>query len=314
MPCALCPPTVTLWGAAQTPAAAHKLGLWLAFHVCLSLLHPGHGVPEVPVPPCWGDAGARCPFPSCLPSGNFLLPSWLPDLMERCRVAILPMNSMVPKLLRQTRGRPTTPSATMPPTSASRARVLVAWDGTRHCDGDVFLLQLDLQPPCKPPTHPTAHGFAVPRGAVRRLSLLCRLQCHQERALSFTRSVSVLLCLSCLSLMRPCLKMSALSPSWWVGGSQPCASCATAQRHPLCTEGWLLGAQTQAHFALAEPLVPHCPLPVAVWGGQALSAPSLWPPALIWLLLMGVPGKSPYLCVCACLRRHCCVIIKPVTS
>lgn len=39
-------------------------------------------------------------------------------------------------------------------------------------------------------------------------------------------------------------------------------------------------------------------------GGQALSAPSLWPPALIWCLPMGVPGKAPYLCVCV----HACAV------
>lgn len=69
-------------------------------------------------------------------------------------------------------------------------------------------------------------------------------------------------------------------------------------------EGWLLGTETQARFALAVPLVLHCPLPVAVQGGQALSAPSLWPPALIWCLPMGVPGKAPYLCVCV----HACAV------
>lgn len=69
-------------------------------------------------------------------------------------------------------------------------------------------------------------------------------------------------------------------------------------------EGWLLGTETQARFALAVPLVLHCPLPVAVQGGPGLISPQLVATSPDLAPADGCAGQGALsMCVCACLRR-----------
>lgn len=80
-------------------------------------------------------------------------------------------------------------------------------------------------------------------------------------------------------------------------------------------EGWLLGTETQARFALAVPLVLHCPLPVAVQGGPGLISPQLVATSPDLAPADGCAGQGALsMCVCMPAPCHCCVIIKPVTS
>lgn len=83
----------------------------------------------------------------------------------------------------------------------------------------------------------------------------------------------------------------------------------------LFAEGWLLGAETQAPFALAVPLVLQCHLPTAVQEGPGLISPQLVAANPDLVLADGCAGQgSLSQCVCMPAPCHCCAIIKPVTS
>lgn len=173
--------------------------------------------------------------------------------------------------------------------------------GTRSsCSRPAALLQT--------PTHLAAHGFAVPRDAVERLSPLCLPQCHQCTDLHP-------LCLSCcLCLVWLCLKTCALNPSWWDGRGPNFVHPVPQLSVTLFAEGWLLGAETQAHFALAVPLVLQCHL-IAVREGPGLISPQLVAANPDLVLADGCAGQgSLSVCVCMPAPCHCCAIIKPVTS